>query len=595
MAGFYVDRGLTSNRLVEDTGMVTNDSNAYVTTASIPSVAPATTVVEANTPTTSNINIQSAVQGFGGYLDGILPPDIATAAGAFSASMQQIKNISSIPVEKFAQVVTSLETTKGLNVNGTSVPTDTTLANQGLALIALGNGPFGTYTMSNFLGCMSGLPYLGINVRQFIQELETTTLYSIYRNLYLAVTWERATASVQYTTYTDGFGTTYYHVTGVTLTDSGGGYGREGAPAPTVTMTGGSCTATIGTDYTNLGTNGGGTYGRVTALNFTSGSDITSVPTISIDYPPGGSTFSNSIVQGYIDAANAEILVIKNNQPAKSQKLITNWELTGTLLSIEQRAIATGLPIKVPLADPANDREPTLASYPTTQYSFVDSIPRYAKFTQPHMYSQTLEAISNLNTVGGRSIVGMLREARNQDRLTELGIPLDNNIQNKLTSKQEAQLIANGTLPNSVSSTSGTLNPNSITGYADSLPATLAVTLPGITLNTPVPYPASLESGVASPNPYGYYDPTTNEYFTTNLAYQGTGTTVAGSNQGIGAPLDTGKAIEPGSFAGSAYQNLISPELSTIYTSRGLLPSTYTIQEAIDEVIRCNCDCWDNV
>ena len=160
--------------------------------------------------------------------------------------------------------------------------------------------------------------------------------------------------------------------------------------------------------------------------------------------------------------------------------------------------------------------------------------------------------------------------------------------------------------------------------------------LPGVTLNTPVPYPASLESGVVSPDTYGYYDPTTNDYFTTNRAYQGTGITAntldsfsgsldggssggsgsggSGSGgggggagigggtptglnaiSGIGSLLDTGQAIEPGSFAGSSYQTLISPELNSIYTSRSLLPSTYTIQEAIDEVIRCNCDCWDNV
>ena len=637
MAGFYVDRGLTSNRLFEDRNMV-NDSNAYVTTETVPSVAPATTVVEVNSPTTSTVNIQSAIKGFGGYLDGILPPDIATAAGAFSASMQQIKNISSIPVEKFAQVVTSLETTKGLNVNGSSVPTDTTLASQGLALIALGNGPYGTYTMSNFLGCMSGLPYLGINIRQLIQQLETPTLYDIYKNLYLAITWERATVSVQYTTYqveTDPGPppsyTTYYHVTGLTIVDPGGGYGRAGAAAPSITISnGGSGTTTIGTDYTNIGASG--SYGRVISVAVSSaGSDTTSVPTATVDYPPGGSSFPTSDINAYIVLANAEILAIKNAQPARAQQLITNWELTGTLLSIEQRAIATGMSLKVPLAVPSTDREPTLAGYPTTQYAFVDSIPRYAKFTQPHMYSQTLEAISNLSVVGGRSVVGMLREARNQARLTELGIPLDNNIENKLTAKEEAQLIANGTLPNSVSSTSGTLTPNSITGYSDSLPATLAVVLPGVTLNTPIPYPASLESGVASPDPYGYYDPTTNDYFTTNRAYQGTGITAntldsfsgsldgggaggSGSGDGgggagigggtptglnaisgIGSLLDTGQAIEPGSFAGSPYQTLISPELNSIYTSRGLLPSTYTIQEAIDEVIRCNCDCWDNV
>jgi hypothetical protein len=533
-----------------------NANNPLASEAYAPTSAPSTrnglNRLQANTRQTANrvsgnVTVQPIPQGFGAYLDGILPPDIAKAAGAFSVTMQQIKNISSIPIEKFAQIVNSLETTKGLNVNGSSVPTDTSLASQGLALIALGNGPYGTYTMSNFLGCMSGLPYLGINIRQLIQQLETPTLYDIYKNLYLAVTWERATATIQYTY--DGIST--YTTTGVTITDPGGGYGRAGAVAPVVTVNGATVTATIGTNYLDI-TN----YGRVTALNFTPGTSG-SVPTISIDYPPGTGSFSNSIVQGYIDAANAEILSIKNSQPARAQQLITNWEKTGTLLSIEQRAIATGMSLQVPLADPVEDREPTLAGYPTTQYSFVDSIPRYAKFTQPHMYSQTLEAISNLNTVGGRSIVAMLREARNQARLQEAGIPLDNNIENKLTNAQEAQLIANGILPNSVPAGDGT--------FVDTVPA-------------------SLQTELGVPDPYGYYDPTTDNYYNTNPNYEGNG-----------EAIDTGQAIEPGSFAGSRYRSLIPPELSSVYASDVLLPSTYSIQEAIDEVIRCNCDCWDNI
>jgi len=470
--------------------------------------------VKNNTPT-STINIQPAVQGFGSYLDGILPPDIATAAGAFSASMQQIKNISSIPIEKFAQVVTNLETTKGLNVNGTSVPTDTTLAQQGLALIALGNGPFGTYTMSNFLGCMSGLPYLGINVRQLIQELETTNLYTIYRNLYLAVTWEQATAT--------------WNGTSFTYTDRGGGYGR-GTSAPSVTVGGNPATAIIGTDPTDLTT-----FGRLISITYSGAAGA-----VVIAPPPGGGfPTMNTIIQGYIDDANDEIESIKNNNPSKAQQLITNWELTGTLLSGEQRAIATGLPIRVPNSSPDDLREPTLAGYPSTQYTFVDSIPQYATFTQPNMYSQTLEAIADLNTIGGRSLVGMLRQARNQNRLTEIGVPLDNNIDDKLTKKQESQLIANGTLAGSI--------------------------------------PASLQTELGSPTPFGYYDDADNRYYSDGVA------------------VDTGQADEPGSFAGSRYQNLISPELSVIYASDVLLPSTYSVQEAIDEVIRCNCDCWDNI
>ena len=589
MAGSFQNLRLASER----NDMSVPESNAYETTA------PSTNVVQSNTTqitpegTQSNaINIQAIPQGFGAYLDGILPPDIAKAAGCFSVSMQQIKNISSIPIEKFAQVVNSLETTKNLSVSGTSVPTDTTLASQGLALIALGNGPYGTYTMSNFLGCMSGLPYLGIDIDGLTKNLQTSTLLNIYKQLYLAVTWERATATIQYTY--DGIST--YTTTGVTLTDPGGGY----ATAPIVTVNGATVTATIGTDdtqvfpsalitagnfivgktynivavgstnftligadsntvgvsfiATGIGTGTGtandittSTFGRVTALNFTPGTSG-SVPTISIAYPPGGTEsppssgifiFNNSNVQGYIDAANAEILSIKNNNPATAQRLITNWELTGTLLSTEQRAIFTGMSIRVPNSSPDNLREPTIASYPTTQYAFVDTIPRYATFTQPHMYSQTLEAIANYNTAGGQSLVAMLRESRNQARLQEAGIPVDNNIDNKLTKQQESELIANGTLGGSI--------------------------------------PATLSTEIGSPIPAGYYNPTDERYYSDGQA------------------IDIGEAVEPGSFAGSRYSNLIPPQLSVIYASDILLPSTYSVQEAIDEVIRCNCDCWDNI
>jgi hypothetical protein len=525
MAGIFQNLRLTSER----NDMDAPASNAYETTTASTNVAQSSTeqITQPNP-----LTVQAIPQGFGAYLDGILPPDIAKAAGSFSVSMQQIKNISSVPIEKFAQVVNSLETNKNLNVNGTSVPTDTTLATQGLALIALGNGPYGTYTMSNFLGCMSGLPYLGIDIDGLIKNLQSSTLLNIYKQLYLAVTWERATVSVQYTG-PDGFGN--YTITGITLT-GGGGYGRENDPAPIVTCNWASATATIGTDDTNI-TN----FGRVTAINgLTFPATFGSVPTISIAYPPGGSSFDNTIVQGYIDAANYEIgNVILPANPATAQQLITNWELTGTLLSVEQRAIATGMTIGVPNSSPSYLREPTIAAFPSTQYAFVDSIPRYATFTQPHMYSQTLEAIANYNTVGGRSIVAMLRESRNQARLQEAGIPVDNNIANKLTKQQESELIANGTLGGSV--------------------------------------PATLATEIGSPVPFGYYDPVDDRYYSDGVA------------------IDIGEAVEPGSFAGSRYSNLIPPQLSVIYASDILLPATYSVQEAIDEVIRCNCDCWDNI
>ena len=514
MAGFFQNsrNSLESNTSNDDGAL---DSNAYATTGT-----PTTNVLpdtEATLSTPTITNIQLIPQGFGAYLDGILPPDIAKAAGAFSVSMQQIKNISTIPIEKFAQVVNSLETTKGLNVNGSNVPTDTTLAEEGIALMALGSGPAGTYTMSDFMGCMTGLPYIGLDIKGLIQQIETSALYDIYKNLYLAVTWEQATATWNGTTFT--------------YTNRGGGY----ASAPTVTVGGNPATAIIGTDSNNITT-----FGRIVSISYSGVSG-----TVVIDPPPGGGwPTMNSVVQGYIDDANTEIALILSNNSTVANQLITNWAKTGTQLSIEQRAISTGLQVQVPLASPL-DKLDDLAPYPATQLAFVDSVPQFAVDTKPHMIAQSLEAISDLCTPGGESLIGMMRESRNQARLAAVGIPLDNDIPSTLTPTENKQLIANG----------------SVLG---SSPAKLEQVLcpSGITVET---------------DPYGYYDPVDDRYYSGGVA------------------IDTGQANEPGSFAGSRYQNLISPELSVIYTSDILLPATYSVQEAIDEVIRCNCDCWDNI
>lgn len=133
------------------------------------------------------VNYQILPEGFGSYLQGILPDDIATAAGAFSATMQQIKNIRKIDIEKFAQVVTSLETTANLPlVNGTNIPTDAAEAQAALALVALGTGPQNTYTFSDFFGCMSGLSYDWVSLQTAINNMPTDNLATIYSNLYAA-------------------------------------------------------------------------------------------------------------------------------------------------------------------------------------------------------------------------------------------------------------------------------------------------------------------------------------------------------------------------------------------------------------------------
>jgi len=470
--------------------------------------------------------IQQFPVGFGSYLAGILPPDVATAAGAFGVSVGQIKNITTVPVEKFAQVVTNIETIAGLPVNGTNVPVDTTLVSGSLPLIALGSGPYGTYTMSDFFGCMTGLPYIGIDIQGLIQALETPTLYNIYKQLYLAVTWEQATAT--------------WNGTSFTYTDRGGGYGREGASAPAVTVGGNPAIAIIGTDTTNITT-----FGRIISISYTGPAD-----TVVIAPPPGTGLFSNSIIQGYIDDANAEILSIQTTKPLLAEQLNTNWNYTGTQLTIEQRALDTGLPVPVPPA--TEDIVPDLAQFPTTQISFTDSIPQFALNTDPHMQAQTIEAIANICTPGGQSIVGMMREARNQARLNTIGVPLDNNINDTITPVQNKELVANGSVANSAPAKLGQVNCDT-----------------GDEIN---------------PSPYGFYDPNDNNYYVTNPNFSGST---------LAPVVDTGNSEVAGSFAGSLYTNLIPSNLNVLYTSNNLLPSTYTIAEAIDDVIRCNCDCWD--
>jgi hypothetical protein len=274
---------------------------------------------------TSINNVQVIPQGFGSYLQDLIPADIAVAAGAFSVSMQQIKNITNVPIERFAQVASNLETTQGLNlVNGTNVPTDTTLAQTSLTSIALGSGASNTYTYSDFFGCMSGLPYPWELMQSLILSIQTSNLATIYANLYSAT--------------------------------------------------------------------------------------------------QGSSVGLDAAVQAQIDLANAEIATIQNVSPIQAAQLNSLYSKTATQLNIEQRARYNGL------STLPNPRTGTIYPYPTTTYSFVDTVPTYALSTQPNMVAQTLEAISDLTNVTGQSIVGMMRESRNQARLNLVGIPLDNNI-----------------------------------------------------------------------------------------------------------------------------------------------------------------------
>jgi hypothetical protein len=422
-------------------------------------VAPVITNNNSATPPSEiTVNYQILPEGFGSYLQGILPDDIATSAGAFSASMQQIKNIRKIDIEKFAQAVTSLETTANLPLTaGTNIPVDSQDAQAAITLIALGSGPYNTFTYSDFFGCMSGLTYDWVGLQTAISNMPTGNLSTIYSNLYAA----------------------------------------------------------------------------------------TQGPTLGLD----------AAVQAQIDLANAEIAVIRSTYPGQSMELNDLWETTATQLNIEQRARSVGLS---PIPSP---RTADLFPYPTMVYSFTDSIPIYAKLTQSNMAAQTLEAISNLTVNTGQSIVAMMRSERNQARLLEVGIPLDDNIPDFIPLAAQAD-----GAPSYPFNTEPVETPT----YApeSSVAAVLGIGTPD---GLPVPSP-DIGIGTAGISQVS----TTGPFFEplVNVESQG------------------GGPIVPGSLAGSPFTKLIPPALNPIYTSNVLLPASLTVAQAIEQVITCNCDCW---
>lgn len=593
--------------------------NSQITTSAIKSqigqiILPGAPEVTDDTTLTSS----TPRTGFGSYLDGIvMPEDVIVGAGAFSASMQQIRNLASVPIEKFAQIVVNIETVTSLSAataTNAPAPTNQSLVSSALPKIALGSGPQGTYTMSNFLGCMSGLPYDWLGIYNDIRALEDKMLYDLYRELFLAVNWSMASTiaiteerAIRTQEYVPGkpeikevIGKRYdpprykyappmnlaafelwevepkaavpavppipalyrwdYRITGfcndfTAGATHGGGYGRMGAVPPDVTIsspnaipgfpgtfpmpnpTGVKCKTTI------MKSNGykedPATFGKV--MSYSGGSQVwvpfkLDVPgqlvwnykteawehggvtpqvaimtevVVKVETPPknrpdftkaypfgkgtnnpnpavppdtlNGWPWMNTPAQDYLTRANGEIESIKNSNASRAGELNLKWGSTGTQLTAEQRSINTGHTLSIPLDTIRDDK---LSTFPTVQYSFVDSLPTYAKNIKPHMYAQTLEAISDLTSTSGQSLVGVMRESRNQDRLLKAGISLDNNILGELTPRDSANLISSGMATNIVPGTGIMINgvenspPAQLTQY--SLTATLGDTTPPV-------------------------------------------------------------------------------------------------------------------
>lgn len=527
-------------------------------------------------------NFQLPVEGFESYLYGILPDDQAVLAGAFSVAMKQITNIDNVDVQRFAKVVYSIETNNGLPLtNGTNVPADTFLVDDAYSKIAIGSGLYGVYTMSDFIGSMSGLPYPLENIYEGIRQLQTDNLTNIYKQIWEITTYGQATAELKITTSVPDNPATpiTYNVTGVTITNPGGGYNT----APVVTISDGISTynpvAVVGSDNENPAT-----YKRIESVTLPTIYSFTSMPTITIAGPwaPGPAPSSsfwetqNTTLDNLITQADNEIYNIATSDATieQSKLLNANWNILGTALKIEHRSRFNALsPVPIP-------RDPYLGQYPISLYTFVDSMSDYAVDTGPHGIAQTLENMADLCSTGGQSMIGLMRELRNEARLSEVGIPLNNNIPDTLSPQDQQQLLANGLKCGAEEGIDGNGN-----GLKYTIPA-----FAGSQDCDKVPIEPEKQTYYSNEN-QALVKPTT--FITANISpllnsSADCNTLAPDIPIGDVSVLSTGI---PNYLTGDT-GNVIVDTLNIDFISNNLFPATLDISQAIDKVIECNCDCW---
>jgi hypothetical protein len=298
----------------------------------------------------------------------------------------------------------------------------------------------------------------------------------------------------------------------------------------------------------------------------------------------------------------------------------------GTQLAVEQRARYKAFsPVAVP-------KDLFGVPYPSVLLNLIDYIPQLAQDTRPHMSAQFLEAISNLGTVGGQSTIAMMRQERNQARLQLLGIDQDNDIPDTLTDNEAKQLTTNGTVPLARAGTGIASTGIASTGLGSeadeyTLPAWHSTTVPSneaIDPNTESDVPNIAD--VITPTPSGIFvspqianNPNLNQNGSPNNnfdpnqfgipGFQIKPSTAPGDITPIieGQPIPVvaplvpvGPTVETGPLnypiiiqpAADFDPNNLPPNLDPRYTNSTLLPAVPSVQEAIDRVIECNCDCW---
>lgn len=345
------------------------------------------------------------------------------------------------------------------------------------------------------------------------------------------------------------------------------------------------------------------------------GGKATKVITGAYPWPSPG----NQFCQRYIDGANAEIQRIYYGESGATldedvypwdgtniKNLNLLWDVTGRQLKVEQRARYLGLPqVEVP-------RDPFVNSYETLTM-FVDSLPSLAQQIGPHMAAQTIEMIVDRFNAGGASTVAMMRQERNADRLAGCGIPLENTIPDTPTEDRSLTLLYNGTVQGAPEGipVNGTTWTNPTWPYNPGPDGTFAP-LPTNVFITPFVYGGGgTTPGSITPITINIANPQVGTYVAVTPVIPGTITPVVsppggppggpgGGGGGGGGPTDGGGGggTGPGNGGGGNPPIIRPTNGGDLEGGGGAGPgspinSTPSVDQAIQAVIHCNCDCWD--
>ena len=174
------------------------------------------------------------------------------------------------------------------------------------------------------------------------------------------------------------------------------------------------------------------------------------LPATGATNSPDGTAYNyDTVTQYYINAANAQITTITDTQTTSNadqyavKQMNYIWEVMGKQMKVEQRTRYNALGrVEIP-SDPFVYTNQDLVS-------FVDNIPEIAK--PQSIYDSirgrvTLEAIVDRACEVGQNIVAAMRESNNEQALANCGIPINNNISDKIPLGIRDTLNANGTAP----------------------------------------------------------------------------------------------------------------------------------------------------